>query len=153
MRIARPGVRPRWAALAAAIAVLACAPALADSTPVGLWKTVSDVDGRPKAYVRIHEEKGEFLGVIEEIFDPEKRGRHCEKCPGERHDKPVLGMTIITGIHRDGERFVGGEILDPDNGKVYSCKLTPIEEGRRLEVRGYIGFSLLGRTQTWIRQE
>ncbi len=153
MRLGRPGARARWVALASALAVALCAPARADPSPVGLWKTVSDVDGRPKAFVRIREVKGEFLGVIEEIFDPEKRARHCEKCPGERHDKPVLGMTIITGIHRDGEQFAGGEILDPDNGKVYSCKLTPIDEGRRLEVRGYIGFSFLGRTQTWIRQE
>ena len=122
-------------------------------SPVGLWQTISDVDGKPKAYIRIREQQGEYTGTIEDIIDPAKRDKHCEKCEGPRHDQPVLGMTILTGIHRDGDHFGGGEILDPDNGKVYSCKLTVTDGGRHLDVRGYIGFSLLGRTQTWNRKE
>ena len=135
----------------------ACAPVFAQalnaSSPVGLWQTISDVDGKPKAYIRIREHQGEYTGTIEDIIDPEKRDKHCEKCEGARHDQPVLGMTVLTGIRRDGEHYGGGEILDPDNGKVYSCKLTVTGAGQRLDVRGYIGFSLLGRTQTWVRKE
>jgi uncharacterized protein (DUF2147 family) len=125
----------------------------APASPVGLWQTISDVDGKPKAYVRIREQNGNYVGVIEEIIDPAKRAERCEKCPGERHDLPVLGLTILTGLHRDGDHFGGGEILDPDNGKVYSCKLTLTDAGQHLEVRGYIGISWLGRTQTWNRTQ
>lgn len=125
----------------------------AANSPVGLWQTISDVDGKPKAYIRIREQQGEYTGTIEDIIDPAKRDKHCEKCEGARHDQPVLGMTILTGIHRDGDHFGGGQILDPDNGKVYSCKLTLTDGGQHLDVRGYIGFSLLGRTQTWNRKE
>jgi uncharacterized protein (DUF2147 family) len=140
------------------IALLAAAPlqaqdAAALASPVGLWQTISDVDGKPKAYIRIREQQGEFVGVIEAIIDPAKRDKHCEKCDGPRHDQPVLGMTILTGIHRDGDHYGGGKILDPDNGKVYSCKFTVTDAGQHLDVRGYIGFSLLGRTQTWNRKE
>jgi uncharacterized protein (DUF2147 family) len=126
-------------------------PALA--TPVGLWQTISDVDGKPSGLVRIREENGTFIGIIEGIEDPAKRAGRCEKCPGARHDQPVMGMTILTGLHRDDDHFGGGEILDPDNGRVYSCKVTLADGGRHLHVRGYIGFSLLGRTQTWNRVE
>jgi uncharacterized protein (DUF2147 family) len=126
-------------------------PALA--SPVGLWQTISDVDGKPKAYVRIREENGTYSGVIEDIIDPVKRAERCEKCPGARQNQPVLGMTILTGLHRDGDHFGGGDILDPDNGRVYSCKITLADGGRHLEVRGYFGISLLGRTQTWNRKE
>lgn len=124
-----------------------------EMTPVGLWQTISDVDGKPKAYIRIREVQGEFVGVIEQILNPDKRDARCEDCPGERHNQPILGLTILTGVRRDGESFGGGKILDPDNGNLYSCKLTPIDGGKRLHVRGYLGLSLFGRTQTWIRRE
>jgi uncharacterized protein (DUF2147 family) len=151
----------RGAALAPLLVLLqAGAPAArsaegpdAATSPLGLWQTISDVDGKPKAYIRIREDKGELVGVIEAIIDPDKRDSRCEKCPGERRDKPVLGLTIITGMHRDGDHFAGGEILDPDNGYVYSCKITVADAGRKLDVRGYLGFSLFGRTQTWVRKE
>lgn len=120
---------------------------------MGLWQSVSDVDGKPKAFIRIREEQGEFIGVIEQVINPEKRDALCVDCPGDRHNRPIMGLTIITGIHRDGERFAGGKILDPDNGKLYSCILTLAEGGKKLQVRGFLGFSLLGRTQTWLRQE
>jgi uncharacterized protein (DUF2147 family) len=140
------------------LAMLASGPlraqdAAALSSPVGLWQTISDVDGKPKGYIRIREQQGEYIGTIEEIIDPAKRDKRCEKCSGARHDQPVLGMTILTGIHRDGDHFGGGEILDPDNGRVYSCKFKITEAGQHLEVRGFIGISLLGRTQTWNRKE
>ena len=119
---------------------------------MGLWQTISDVDGKPAAYIRIREQQGEYTGTVEDIIDLKKRDKNCENCDGPRHNQPVLGMTVLTGIHRDGDHFGGGQIVDPDNGNVYSCKLTLIEGGKRLEVRGYLGFSLFGRTQTWVRQ-
>ncbi len=145
-----------WA-LAGLVLVLAGAPvaraADAAASPVGLWQTISDVDGKPKATIRIREDKDGLVGVIESIIDPEKRDSRCEKCPGERRDRPVLGLTIITGMRRDGDHYAGGKILDPDNGNVYSCKITLTDSGRALDVRGYLGFSLFGRTQTWLRKE
>jgi len=123
------------------------------NTPVGLWQTISDVDGKPKAYIRIREINGELRGVVEQVLEPDKRGELCEKCPGERHNQPLLGLTVITGMHRDGDRYTGGDILDPDNGNLYSCRLQLVDDGRRLDVRGYLGFSLFGRTQTWVRLE
>jgi len=123
------------------------------NTPVGLWQTISDVDGKPKAYIRIRDVNGELRGVVEQVLEPDKRGELCEKCPGERHNQPLLGLTVITGMHRDGDRYTGGDILDPDNGNLYSCKLQLVDGGRRLDVRGYLGFSLFGRTQTWVRLE
>ena len=147
--------RPALALLLLGAALLAGAVRADEvgATPVGLWQTISDVDGKPKALIRIREEQGEYVGVIEHIIEPDKRDKLCEECPGERHNRPVLGLKIITGVHRKDGRFGGGEILDPDNGKVYSCKLTVTGAGQRLDVRGYIGFSLLGRTQTWVRKE
>ncbi len=139
--------------VAAGMAGAAHAQDATATSPVGLWQTISDVDGKPKAYIRIREQQGEYTGTIEDIIDPAKRDKHCEKCEGARHDQPVLGMTILTGIHRDGDHYGGGEILDPDNGRVYSCKLTVTDGGKHLDVRGYFGFSLLGRTQTWNRQD
>ncbi|HYA66247.1 MAG TPA: DUF2147 domain-containing protein [Burkholderiaceae bacterium] len=150
-RIAR-GVLARAGALVLGL-LLALPLAAQQATPVGLWQSVSDVDGKPKAFIRIREVQGEFVGVIEQVINPEKRDARCVDCPGERRDQPIVGLTIITGMHRDGERFTGGKILDPDTGKLYSCILTLIEGGTRLQVRGFIGFSLLGRTQTWLRQE
>ncbi len=144
--------------LAGLASLAGAAPALADTpdpaaSPAGLWQTISDVDGKPKAYIRIREDNGQFVGVVEDIIAPEKRDSVCEKCSGERHNRPVLGLTIITGMHRDGDHFGGGKILDPDNGNVYSCRFALADAGRKLDVRGYLGFSLFGRTQTWIRRE
>ena len=128
-------------------------PVHAQESPVGLWETVSDVDGKPKGHIRIREDQGEYRGTVEEILDPKKRADLCDRCSDERLNQPVLGMTVLTGIRREGDGYAGGKILDPDNGKVYSCKLTLVDGGRHLEVRGYIGLSLFGRTQTWNRLE
>jgi uncharacterized protein (DUF2147 family) len=158
-RRARRGARLRAGALVLGVlgamgALLAALPLAAQElTPAGLWLTVSDDDGKPKSLVRIREVQGEFVGVVEQVLNPEKRNSLCADCPGERHNQPVLGLTILTGVHRDGDHFGGGQILDPNNGKLYSCKLTPIDGGKRMEVRGFLGFSLFGRTQTWERQE
>lgn len=128
------------------------APALADPlSPVGRWITVDDKTGREKSVVVITEENGEIRGRIERLFrlpgeDPEPR---CDKCPGDKKDQPVIGLEILWGLRWNGEEWAGGQILDPENGKTYKCWIQVIDEGRRLKVRGFIGVSLLGRTQYW----
>jgi uncharacterized protein (DUF2147 family) len=142
--------------LFAALTLLAAASVFAqEASPVGLWKNIDDESGKPKALIRITESNGELRGKIEKLFkNPgEDQNPKCIKCEGALKDQPVIGMTILTGMKRDGDEYNGGQILDPNNGKVYSSKLTVIEGGKKLDVRGYIGFPMLGRTQTWLREE
>ena len=142
--------------LFAALTLLAAANVFAqEASPVGLWKNIDDESGKPKALIRITESNGELRGKIEKLFkNPgEDQNPKCIKCEGALKDQPVIGMTILTGMKRDGDEYNGGQILDPNNGKVYSSKLTVIEGGKKLDVRGYIGFPMLGRTHTWLREE
>ncbi|RPH40268.1 MAG: DUF2147 domain-containing protein [Burkholderiales bacterium] len=144
----------RSAAFGATLAASLFAPAaLAQSTdsPVGLWKSIDDETKQPKALIRIEEKAGALVGRIEKILT-DKPDAVCEKCTDARKDKPVQGMTILTGLKKDGDEWAGGEILDPNNGKLYKAKLKLAEAGRKLELRGYIGIPTLGRTQTWIRE-
>jgi uncharacterized protein (DUF2147 family) len=121
-------------------------------SPAGLWKIIDDRSGTPRALVRITEINNEFRGVIEKGLRPgEDENTVCEKCEGVRHNQRLLGMTIVTGMRKQGDVYAGGEILDPDNGKVYRCKITLRDGGTKLQVRGFVGISLFGRTQTWIR--
>ena len=144
-------------ALAAAVLALA-APSLhaqAPASPVGLWKNIDDETKQPKALIRISEKDGVISGRIEKILT-DKTDAVCDKCTDDRKDQPVQGMTIVTGIRRNAEQpdlFDGGSILDPNNGKVYRSQMRLTEGGKKLEVRGYIGLPLLGRTQTWLREE
>ena len=147
----------RTAPLAAALALcLAHTFAQAQATPAGLWKSVDDETKKEKSLIRITEAGGVFNGKIEKLLDPDtKPDVACEKCSDERKDKPILGMTIIKGVKAGGEpgRFEGGEILDPNNGKTYKVRMTPTDGGKKMDVRGYIGTPMLGRTQTWLRVE
>lgn len=129
--------------------------AQASESPVGLWRTIDDKTGKEKSLVRIVEANGELHATIEKLFrEPhEEPNPNCDKCPGERKNKPVIGMTIMTGLKKTGSEFEGGEILDPANGKIYRCKMWTAEGGKKLNVRGFIGVSLLGRTQVWIRED
>jgi len=126
----------------------------AQSSPVGLWRTIDDATGKTKSVVRIVENAGVLSGRVEQILDPDPGwdGR-CEKCRDERKDQPVLGMVILTNLRKSGDEYTGGEILDPENGNVYRCRLRVIEGGQKLEVRGFIGISLFGRTQVWLREQ
>jgi uncharacterized protein (DUF2147 family) len=129
--------------------------AQASESPVGLWRTIDDKTGKEKSLVRIVEANGELRATIEKLFrEPhEEPNPNCDKCPGERKNKPVLGMMIMTGLKKSGSEYDGGEILDPANGKTYRVKMWTAEGGKKLNVRGFIGVSLLGRTQVWIREE
>jgi uncharacterized protein (DUF2147 family) len=147
----------RFAPLAAALALcFAHAIAHAQATPAGLWKSIDDETKKEKSLIRINETGGVFNGKIEKLLDPDtKPDVVCEKCSDDRKDKPIVGMTIIKGVKAGGEpgRFEGGEILDPNNGKTYKVRMTPTEGGKKMDVRGYIGTPMLGRTQTWTRVE
>lgn len=126
-----------------------------DGTPVGVWKTIDDESGKPKSLIRISEVNGELRGTIEKLYrepgeDPNPK---CEKCEGPLKDQPVVGMTILTGMKKDGTEYNGGQIVDPKNGKTYKSKMTVVNGGKKLDVRGYIGVPMLGRTQTWERVE
>jgi uncharacterized protein (DUF2147 family) len=146
----------RTALLAAAFIGLA-GSAFAQSTPAGLWKTIDDSTKREKSLVRIVETNGVFTGKVEKILDPTAPpDAVCKDCTDERKDKPVLGMTIIRDVRQDADDktlFDGGDILDPNNGKVYRVRLKPVDNGAKLDVRGHIGTPLFGRTQTWLRVE
>ena len=135
--------------------LLAGSAAFAQTSPVGLWRTISDETGKQKSLVRITEANGVFSGKIEKLFrEPaEDPNPLCDKCEGELKGKPALGMTILSGIKQDGKSYGGGKILDPKDGKVYSAKVTLIDGGKKLEMRGYIGLPMMGRTQTWLREE
>ena len=127
----------------------------AETSPAGLWKTIDDRSGQAKGLIRIREIAGKFEGKIDKIFpkpgdDPAPR---CEKCEGSLHNQPVLGLTFLWGFTKQGDEYQGGEILDPESGKVYQAKMKIVDGGKKLEVRGFIGFSLFGRSQTWLREE
>ena len=141
-----------------AAAALTTLPVWADeASPIGLWKNVDDVSGTPRALIRITESNGALLGKIEKVFpapneDPNPR---CDKCEGANKNAPVIGLVVLSGLTKDkeGEEYVGGQILDPDNGKVYRSKVRLTDNGKKLSVRGYIGVPMLGRSQAWLRQE
>lgn len=130
--------------------------AQAATTPVGVWKTIDDETKQERSTVRISETGGVLTGKIEKIVDPAKQAAKCDECTDERKGQPILGLTILRGVKKNGndaELWDGGDILDPANGKVYRVRLRPVDGGKKLEVRGFIGMPLLGRTQTWIRVE
>lgn len=121
-------------------------------TVFGRWITIDDETGNKKGIVEIFEENGKVYGRIIEILEPEHRKRKCNKCEGVNKDKPILGLTIIKGLTKKGDTYDGGEITDPKNGKTYRCKIT-LDGKDKLIVRGYLGISLFGRSQVWIRQK
>ncbi|MBL8303462.1 MAG: DUF2147 domain-containing protein [Ideonella sp.] len=142
--------------LSALILAVAGTAAWAQATPAGLWKTIDDETKQEKSLVRITDTGGVLSAKIEKLLDPTKQGTRCDKCSDDRKDQPVLGMTIIKNVKQNAEDkalWDGGEILDPNNGKTYKVRLKPVDGGKSMEVRGYIGAPLLGRTQTWVRVE
>jgi uncharacterized protein (DUF2147 family) len=147
----------RHAALGLALALVSGLAAAQAASPAGLWKTVDDSTKKEKSLVRIVESGGVYTGRVEKVIDPDSpKDAVCKDCTDDRKDKPVVGMTIIRNMKAspgDKNVFEGGDILDPNNGKVYNAKLTLVEGGKKLDVRGYVGMPMLGRTQTWQRVE
>ena len=143
------------ARLAGAVAfALAAGSAFAQATPAGTWKTIDDNTGKQKGEVTIVDNGGVFTGKVSKILVPGDENKTCTKCTDDRKDQPIKGLTILTGLKANGNNnWDGGQILDPENGKVYSAKMSLSEDGQKLNVRGFLGISLLGRTQTWIREQ
>jgi len=148
-------MRTKLIALTLALPMLAMsAMAVAQSSPIGTWTTVDDKTKKPKSVVEIYEARdGTLAGRVNEVLNSEHGPNPvCVKCSGDKKDKPVKGMVILWGVNKKGSNWEGGKILDPAAGKIYSVKMTPLDGGKKLEVRGFMGFSLLGKTQTWIRR-
>jgi uncharacterized protein (DUF2147 family) len=150
-----------WSSFSApilSVGVLAGEPATSPQppsqvSPVGRWKTFDDATRRAKSIVNIREEEGTVSGTIERLLDPDRRYAipRCVRCTGELKDQPITGMRIMWDLKRNGDEWSGGKVLDPENGKSYNCKIILEDDGKRLKIRGYVGFSLLGRTQYWLR--
>lgn len=121
------------------------------ASPVGFWKTIDDVTSQPKAIVEIKEVNQKYFGTIVKTFPKEGDNPLCVECSGDKKNKPIIGLEIIWDLQKNGEEYSGGFILDPKNGKTYKAKMSLIDQGEKLKVRGFIGFSLLGRTQTWLK--
>lgn len=139
-----------------ALFALCLLPALAfaQDSPLGRWRSIDDATGKPKAVIEIVEAgDGTLSARIVKLLDL-KDGPNplCDQCRGRRHNQPMVGMTIAWGLKAGRGQWEGGRILDPENGKEYAVKMTPVDGGRKLEVRGFLGFALLGRTQVWLRE-
>jgi uncharacterized protein (DUF2147 family) len=117
---------------------------------IGKWKTIDDETGDAKSIVEVFTKSGKIYAKVVEILEPANKNRLCTNCSGEDKNQPILGLTIIKGLTKDGSEYNSGEILDPKNGKLYKCALSLVSKDK-LKIRGYIGFSLLGRTQYWYR--
>ncbi len=130
--------------------ILFTAAAAVAQDVTGKWKTIDDETGEAKSIVEIYKKNGKVYGKVAEILNPAKKNATCKDCPGDAKGKPIEGLVILKGLEKDGDEYSGGTIMDPQNGKVYKCYIA-LENENKLKVRGYIGFSLLGRTQYWTR--
>ncbi len=143
---------PRW--VAGLTLLVGALSAQAQMTPVGRWHTIDDKTGEVKSQIQIFEQAGVITGRVEKLLRKEAdQNAVCKECSDDRKDKAVLGLEIIRGAKKTEGKMVWeeGTILDPENGKSYTLRLTPLEGGKKLEVRGYIGFFY--RNQTWIRTQ
>ena len=136
--------------LLAAAALIGATPARAADSPVGQWNTVDEKTGKIRSAVDVYDQGGKIFARIASLTDPndeQGRPRICTKCQGEDRNKPVVGLVIIKDLGASGDRYKGGTILDPEDGKVYKAEIW-VEDGK-LKVRGYLG--MFYRTQTWVK--
>ncbi|MGC4128539.1 MAG: DUF2147 domain-containing protein [Bergeyella sp.] len=113
----------------------------------GKWKTIDDETGKEKSIVEIYKKSdGKYYGKIHQLLQ-KPANNNCVNCKDDRKNKPLIGLEIVRGLSKDGNEFSGGTITDPKSGKTYKCTIK--REGDKLNVRGYFGVSLIGRTQTW----
>ena len=120
------------------------------SSVVGKWKAVDDLTGKVVSVIEIYEKGGKIYGDVIEITNVADRKKKCTLCEGADKNKPIIGLTVIKGLKKDGKEYNGGYILDPRQGKLYKCYLTS-EGPDKLKLRGYVGISFIGRTQYWYR--
>lgn len=147
-------LRTAFHAVALSLAALAAWAAPGDSnSPVGAWRTIDDKSGKTRSIVQVYEQGGELFARVEQDLTPGGATALCTKCKDERKDQPLVGLVFMRHMKLDDGEYRGGDILDPDNGSIYRCKLRLEDNGRKLKVRGFIGFSVFGRTQTWEREQ
>jgi uncharacterized protein (DUF2147 family) len=140
--------------LAALLGGSALAVAATAESPVGLWKIYNDNTGKPQALVKITQSGDEYQGIIVDTLVPgEVLDDLCVHCTDYRKNQPIKGIVFITGLHRDGDNFIDGRVLDPDTGDIYHCEMHLEDGGRKLVMRGFILLPMLGRSQTWDRAE
>jgi uncharacterized protein (DUF2147 family) len=150
---------PKLTAMSAVVGAVALIAAAglplraAEPTATGLWEQVDEKSGQPESWFRILEKNGVYEGTIVKMFlkPGEDPNWACDKCEGTDRGKPVLGLTLIKGMHRNGNAYENGTIMDPRDGSVYHALMNLSPDGQHLEVRGYLGISLFGRSQTWNR--
>ncbi|WP_096087406.1 DUF2147 domain-containing protein [Agaribacterium haliotis] len=123
------------------------------SSPVGTWITVDDKNEHKGSLVELWLDQGELKGRVVKLLNPADSGKLCGKCKGAKHNQPIEGMEIIWGLHQQEQQWRDGYVMDPKSGKTYSAKLSLSDDGQSLKLRGYLGVSLLGRSQTWHRAE
>ena len=121
------------------------------SSVQGTWVNIDDETGVEKSEITLYVENGKLYGKIERLLLPEDQGKVCEKCKGKEKNQPIEGLIIVKGLSKDGEVWTDGKILDPANGKSYDCTIK-LDDSNTLNVRGYLGFSFIGRSQVWKRK-
>ena len=156
MHAERFSIRLLQTLCAALVALLLAAPLTAGAgskaSPIGTWQTIDDETGKRKAVVKVYEYRGKVYGKIIRLNQKKVDTPLCHKCSGAKKDKPIEGMVIMWGLEQDeANSWDEGTILDPGKGKTYDCAIELSANGKTLKVRGYKGWSALGRTQTWHR--
>jgi uncharacterized protein (DUF2147 family) len=133
----------------------AAAQAVSATSPVGRWRTVDDVSGKVKSVVTIELQNGKLVGSVAKLLDPDPNNpaQPCVTCTGKLKGKSLVGVRILWDMKQVDDSWSGGFIMDPKTDSVYRCTMTVEDGGKKLKVRGFIGISLLGRTQFWYREE
>lgn len=131
--------------------ILAALLSFQTNTVQGTWVNIDDETGVEKSEITLYVENGKLYGKIERLLLPEDQGKVCEKCKGKDKNQPIEGLIIVKGLVKDGEVWTDGKILDPANGKSYDCTIK-LDDTNTLNVRGYLGFSFIGRSQVWKRK-
>lgn len=117
----------------------------------GTWVNIDDETGQAKSEIELYVEEGKLYGRVLRLLVPEDQGKKCVNCKGSDKNKPIEGLLIVRGLSRDDAAWTDGKIMDPANGKSYDCTIR-LEDPNTLNVRGFLGFSFLGRTQVWKRK-
>jgi uncharacterized protein (DUF2147 family) len=142
-------------AVVALSAAAFAATAGSEPTAVGLWEQIDEKTGKAESWFNIVEKDGVYIGTIVKMFqkpgDPPPESWRCSKCEGAEKDQPVLGLALVKGMKRHGMKYEDGTIMDPRDGNVYRALMELSPDNKRLEVRGYLGVALFGRSQTWNR--
>ncbi|MGC2459915.1 MAG: DUF2147 domain-containing protein [Steroidobacteraceae bacterium] len=137
----------------ACLSAICAASAVDLSSPTGWWQPIDEKTGKPQGLIRIYEERGLFFGRMEPSSPSDDASKRCSRCTDERRNQPIIGLVLLRNMRLQGDEHVGGDILDPDTGRIYGCKFRLADGGRKLIMRGFIGLSLFGGSQTWQRVE